>query len=40
MLSKHLGNPIDVDAAIVSHMHVDQIAYYPLRTGFENGGQQ
>ncbi|MHC4538339.1 MAG: MBL fold metallo-hydrolase, partial [Planctomycetota bacterium] len=31
MLSQHLGNPLGVDAAIVSHMHGDHIGYYPLR---------
>jgi len=31
MLREHLGNPLDIDATIVSHMHGDHIGYYPLR---------
>jgi len=31
MLKKHLGNPGDLDACIISHNHSDHISYYPLR---------
>jgi phosphoribosyl 1,2-cyclic phosphodiesterase len=31
ILKKHLGNPGDLDAVIISHNHSDHISYYPLR---------
>ncbi|MHC4540411.1 MAG: MBL fold metallo-hydrolase [Planctomycetota bacterium] len=37
MLRKHLGDPLDIDAAIVSHMHGDHIGYYPLRVLEDHG---
>ena len=36
-LTKHLGNPGNLDAAIVSHNHSDHISYYPLRVLEELG---
>ena len=36
-LKKHLGNPSDLDAVIVSHNHSDHISYYPLRVFEELG---
>lgn len=37
ILNKHVGNPQEIDALVVSHMHTDHISYYPLRV-FENEG--
>ena len=37
ILKKHLGNPGDLDAVIVSHNHSDHISYYPLRVLEELG---
>lgn len=37
LLNKHIGNPQDIDALVISHMHSDHISYYPLRV-FENEG--
>ena len=37
ILAKHLGNPGDLDAVIVSHNHSDHISYYPLRVMEELG---
>jgi phosphoribosyl 1,2-cyclic phosphodiesterase len=37
ILTKHLGNPADLDAVIVSHNHSDHISYYPLRVLEELG---
>ncbi|MHC4118249.1 MAG: MBL fold metallo-hydrolase [Planctomycetota bacterium] len=31
VLTQNLGEPSDVDAVVVSHMHTDHIGYYPLR---------
>jgi phosphoribosyl 1,2-cyclic phosphodiesterase len=36
-LAKHLGNPKDLDAVIISHNHSDHISYYPLRVLEELG---
>ncbi len=36
-LIKHLGNPGDLDAVIISHNHSDHISYYPLRVMEELG---
>jgi phosphoribosyl 1,2-cyclic phosphodiesterase len=36
-LTRHLGNPADLDAVIVSHNHSDHISYYPLRVLEELG---
>jgi phosphoribosyl 1,2-cyclic phosphodiesterase len=37
VLSKNLGDPPDVDAVVVSHMHTDHIGHYSLRV-LENLG--
>jgi phosphoribosyl 1,2-cyclic phosphodiesterase len=37
ILTKHLGNPADLDAVIISHNHSDHISYYPLRVLEELG---
>jgi phosphoribosyl 1,2-cyclic phosphodiesterase len=37
ILTKHLGNPVDLDAVIISHNHSDHISYYPLRVLEEFG---
>jgi len=37
MLCDHLGNQLDIDTAIISHMHVDHIGYYPLRVLEDSG---
>ena len=37
VLNKYVGDPREIDALVVSHMHSDHISYYPLRV-FENEG--
>jgi phosphoribosyl 1,2-cyclic phosphodiesterase len=37
VLSKHIENPAQIDAILVSHLHSDHISYYPMRILAEMG---